>query len=62
MIEEGIAFYVYPGSADIGVDFYRFQNLDVPGTYIFVNGQERQNILANYPNFVEEGIAFEVEV
>ena len=61
-IEEGIAFYVNPGSADIGVDFYRFQSLVVPGTYIFVGPAERQNILDNYPNFVEEGIAFEVEI
>ena len=61
-IEEGIAFYVYPGSANIGVDFYRFQNLDVPGTYILVGPEERQNILDNYPNFVEEGIAFEVGI
>ena len=54
--------YSQADSADVGMDFYRFQNLDVPGTYIFVGSDERLNILDNYPNFVEEGIAFEVEV
>ena len=34
----------------------------MPGTYIFVGPAERQNILDNFPNFVEEGVAFEVEV
>jgi hypothetical protein len=58
-IEEGIAFYVYPGDAGKGIDFYRFQNTLVPGTYLFVGEEERQNILANFPQFVEEGVAFE---
>jgi hypothetical protein len=57
--EEGIAFYVYPGDAGKGIDFYRFQNTLIPGTYIFVGEEERQNILANFPQFVEEGVAFE---
>ncbi|BAQ63007.1 alkaline phosphatase [Geminocystis sp. NIES-3708] len=41
---------------------YRFQNTDVLGTYIFVGEEERQNIITNYPNFIEEGEAFKVAI
>lgn len=37
---------------------YRFQNQDLPGTYLFVGEEERQNILSNFRNFKEEGLAF----
>ncbi len=60
--EEGIAFYVYDGSANKGADFVRFQNSAVPGTYLYATGEEAENIRNNFPNFVEEGLAFEVEI
>ncbi|WP_330203457.1 peptidylprolyl isomerase [Cyanobacterium sp. DS4] len=37
---------------------YRFQNQDLPGTYLFVGEEERKNILRNFRNFKEEGLAF----
>lgn len=39
---------------------YRFQNTQVPGTYLYVGESERQNILQNFPQFQEEGLAFSV--
>lgn len=39
---------------------YRFQNINVPGTYLFVGETERQDVLKKYPNFQEEGPAFKV--
>ncbi len=60
--EEGVAFYAYQQSMGIGENIYRFQNTQVPGSYVFVGEGERQSILANYPNFVEEGIAFKVSI
>lgn len=39
---------------------YRFQNTNIAGTYLYVGEEEKQNVIANYPNFVEEGIAFYV--
>lgn len=57
---EGIAFYVYGADANRGTDIFRLQNLDVPGTYLYVKEAEKNNILANYDNFRLEGIAFEV--
>lgn len=59
-VEEGIAFYVYGADANKGTDIFRLQNLDVPGTYIYVKEQEKNNILANFDNFRLEGVAFEV--
>ena len=38
----------------------RFQNKDIPGTYLYAGEEESISIRANYPNFVEEGIAFYV--
>ncbi|MDJ0535331.1 MAG: hypothetical protein QNJ70_23060 [Xenococcaceae cyanobacterium MO_207.B15] len=46
----------------LGTDFSRFQNSDRPGTYLFATGEERDNIRANFPNFMEEGLAFEAEL
>lgn len=37
---------------------YRFQNLDRLGTYLFVDEVERQNVVNNFPQFKEEGYAF----
>jgi len=61
-IEEGLAFYVYKNSSGLGQDFSRFHNLDQPGTYTFATGAERDNILDNFPSFVDEGFAFAVDV
>ncbi len=41
---------------------YRFQNTSIPGTYLFVGAEERQSVLQNFPNFVEEGEAFKVGI
>ena len=60
--EEGLAFYVYGAGAELGTPFTRFQNNDVPGTYLFAGPDESADIRNNSPNFVEEGIAFEAEI
>jgi mannose-6-phosphate isomerase-like protein (cupin superfamily) len=41
---------------------YRFQNTQLPGSYVYVLEEERQLILQNHTNYVEEGIAFNVAV
>ena len=61
-VEEGLAFYVYGAGSGQGTTFYRFQNTAQPGTYLFAGTEERENILANFPSFVEEGAAFEVGI
>ncbi len=38
----------------------RFQNRDRSGTYLFANEQESISIRQNFPNFIEEGVAFYV--
>ncbi len=59
--EEGLAFYALPDDAGLGMDIYRFRNNNIPGTYIYVDGRERQNILNNFnDSFTEEGVSFEV--
>ena len=60
--EEGIAFYVYGAGSNEAVSFSRFQNSAVPGTFIYATGDEANNIRNNFPQFVEEGIAFEAEI
>ena len=60
--EEGIAFYVYGAGADKETAFSRFQNANVPGTYLYAAGGEAQNIRNNFPGFIDEGIAFEVSI
>ena len=60
--EEGIAFYVYGAGSNQAVSFSRFQNSAVPGTFIYATGDEANNIRNNFPQFVEEGIAFEAEI
>lgn len=60
--EEGLAFYTYSADSELGTDFSRFQNTAQPGTYLFATGEEKANIRENFPNFVEEGIAFSVEI
>lgn len=57
--DEGIAFYVYGAGSNQGNAFSRFQNSNVPGTYLYAAGAEADGIRANFPNFLDEGIAFE---
>ncbi|MEM9274925.1 MAG: PPC domain-containing protein [Cyanobacteria bacterium P01_F01_bin.143] len=57
--EQGIAFYVYGVGAGEETPFNRFQNTDVPGTYLYATGAEADAIRAGSPNFVDEGAAFE---
>ena len=59
--EEGLAFYVYGVGEDKGTPFTRFQNTDLPGTYLFAGPSETSNINENFPDFQNEGIAFEVD-
>ncbi|MGK7898600.1 MAG: hypothetical protein AB4372_34535 [Xenococcus sp. (in: cyanobacteria)] len=42
------------------ISLNRFQNSNVPGTYLYAGEAESQNIRQNFPNFIEEGIAFYV--
>ncbi|WP_330202477.1 Calx-beta domain-containing protein [Cyanobacterium sp. DS4] len=44
----------------LNTSMYRFQNTDVPNAYLFAGEVESQNIRDNYPNFIEEGFAFNV--
>jgi peptidyl-prolyl cis-trans isomerase A (cyclophilin A) len=55
-----VAFYALDSSRNLGTQIYRFQNTNVPGTYLFAGPAEAENILANFPNFSLEGEAFEV--
>ncbi len=60
--EEGIAFYVYGLGSEETTPFFRFQNSLEPGTYLYATGAEADDIRANFPNFIEEGIAFEARI
>lgn len=46
----------------LGDPLFRFQNSNLPGTYLFAGEGERENIRANFPNFIEEGFAFNVSL
>ncbi len=59
-IEEGIAFKAAFQPGDDLISLNRFQNSNVPGTYLYAGEAESQNIRQNFPNFIEEGIAFYV--
>ena len=60
--EEGLAFYAYGVGTGLGTEVYRFQNILNPGTYLFATGSEVDDIRANFPNYVEEGVAFEAVI
>ena len=49
-------------SSVLNSPIYRFQNSTIPGTYLYANSQERQSILNQHPEFIEEGFAFNVAV
>ena len=59
--EEGLAFYAYePGSGN-ATEYNRLRNVNVPGAYLYVTGDELANIQTNFSEtFVDEGVAFEV--
>jgi hypothetical protein len=61
-VEEGFAFYAYSADSNKGEDIYRFRNTALGNTYLYVGEQERQNILTQNVNYVEEGLAFEVPI
>lgn len=50
----------FVGNETLTSPIYRFRNTEVSGTYLFVNDNERQEILRNFPQFKEEGFAFNV--
>lgn len=45
-------------SGNLNTAFNRFQNNDLPGTYLFASEVESRGIRQNFPNFAEEGVAF----
>ncbi len=55
---EGRAFSVSQQQRDNLIQFNRFQNTSVAGTYLFATEGESINIRQNFPQFKEEGIAF----
>ena len=59
---QGIAFYVYGAGSNQETSFSRFQNSNVPGTYLYATGAEADNIRNNLPGFIDEGIAFEAVI
>jgi hypothetical protein len=46
----------------LNTPLFRLQNSAVPGTYLYATEAEKTSILANYPNFINEGLAFKVGV
>lgn len=60
-VEEGFAFNVAAQKTDSFLQpLIRFQNGDIPGTYLFARETEAVSIRANNKNFREEGVAFYV--
>ena len=45
---------------DLDTPINRFQNSNLPGTYLYAAEEESQTIRANFPNMIEEGPAFKV--
>lgn len=58
----GIAFHPSSQKESTPLDspINRFQNTDFSGTYLFAGETESESIRQNFPNFVEEGFAFNV--
>jgi len=59
---QGVAFYVYGVGSNEEATFSRFQNSNVPGTYLYATGAEADSIRDNFSGFVDEGIAFEARI
>ncbi|MDJ0534957.1 MAG: hypothetical protein QNJ70_21165 [Xenococcaceae cyanobacterium MO_207.B15] len=51
-----------PGESRISTSIYRLQNTDVPGAYIYVGTEERDSILDNFSNFIDQGVAFQASI
>lgn len=62
IVELGSVEYTGDTSGQLDTPIHRFQNTDVPSTYLYTGEEEGLNIKANYPNFTEEGFAFNVGV
>ena len=45
-------------SPSLKTPIYRFQNSEIPGTYLFVTEEEAHHIRANFPDFIDRGIVF----
>ena len=59
--EEGLAFYAYEPGSEEATKYNRLRNVNVPGAYLYVTGDELANIQTNFSEtFVDEGVAFEV--
>jgi len=55
---DGVAFHALSaGAGNSSINFSRFQNLTVPGTYLFTGPSETASVMGN-PNFILEGLAF----
>ena len=55
---EGVAFFALNAGAGGGsINFSRFQNLGIPGTYLFAGPSESASLTSN-SNFRLEGLAF----
>ena len=55
-----IGSYEYAENQLLDTPLYRLQNTEQFGTYLYVGYEERQQILANYHQFDDEGFAFSV--
>jgi hypothetical protein len=53
---------ISPTDEILNTPLNRFQNSNLPGTYLFATEQESISIRQNFPNFREEGRAFSVAV
>ncbi len=58
---EGLAFYAHGADSGNGNDYYRFENDDRPGTYLFAESVERSSILNNFSTFEDQGTVWAVE-
>ncbi len=58
---EGVAFYAHGANSGSGNDYYRFENNELPGTYLFTEAVERSSILTNFPVFEDQGTVWAVE-
>ena len=50
------------GDSLLNTPIFRFQNANVLGTYLYAGEQEAQSIRSNFPNFIDEGLAFKVGI
>ena len=59
---EGIGFYAYGSSANLGADVYRFYNATSRGHFFTISEAERNNVLANPQwQYTAEGVGFEAK-